>query len=94
MADVIGKNEELLTEKYFYPLKGDDVPERKHPTFHQEELIGRTADGRIRTVRVDNQGRLVLSPGSVPSTDPMLTSKLDEIVGILNSLVEVMGNIH
>lgn len=47
-----------------YRQGSQDEPERMEPTFHRYEMVGRTARGRPRHVRVDSIGRLVISPDS------------------------------
>jgi len=83
--------EPKLRNRYFWPPIGDDVPDRVEPRRHEEEIVGRTDKGRPRHVRVDNQGRLILSPHSIIGTDPILLSKLDELNSSMKELVEIMG---
>ena len=78
--------EERLVLEYFYKLFGDDIAERLDPNFHRNELVGLTAKGRSRSVRVDNQGRLVLAPG--------LEVKLTELIDLNSQVLSAIKDVR
>ena len=78
--------EERLVLEYFYKRFGDDIAERLKPDFHRNELVGQTVQGRSRSVRVDNQGRLVLAPG--------LEVKLTELIDQNNQVMQVLKDVR
>ena len=77
--------EERLRLEYFFKLFADDIAERLLPNFHRNELVGVTSQGRSRSARVDNQGRLVLAPGSdIKSTE--LADLLNQVLSVLKDV--------
>ena len=78
--------EERLVLEYFYKRFGDDIAERLKPDFHRNELVVQTVQGRSRSVRVDNQGRLVLAPG--------LEVKLTELIDQNNQVMQVLKDVR
>ena len=77
--------EPLLRDDYFDHVLQGDTPERLAPHIHQEEIVGRTAKGRPRHVRVDNQGRIVLAPdANIQSVQ--LTDLLNQVLAVLKDV--------
>ena len=62
-----------------------DEAERIIPTYHREEIVGRTAEGRPRTIRVDRRGRIELAPASDIRAGHV-EEKLDLIIGLLSDV--------
>ena len=78
--------EDRLVLEYFYKLFGDDIAEQLKPNFHRNELVGLTSKGRSRSVRVDNQGRLVLAPG--------LEVKLTQLINLNSQVLSAIKDVR
>jgi len=70
-----------------FPTKLDGtVVDRELPTYHQEEITGRTVYGYLRTVRLDDEGRVEISPLSQIGLNAYIVALLGEMLAELKAI--------
>ena len=88
----LGTKEPLQPISVEYRQSGADEPERELPTYHRTEMLGRSALGRPRHLRVDRLGRMMLSPeGAVGEALVNLAAQMEELTKLVHKLVYAAG---